>query len=143
MYQKNAGFTLIELMIVVAIIGVISAIAIPQYQNYVARSQLVAALAEINGAKPRYELIMNDGADSNEFTVANMFLIGPTSTICTYGVSAPDGSGNANPALSCQLTNVSAALTGQAIHLNRDVDGNWSCSTSSGVEDKYKPPYCM
>ena len=129
-------------MIVVAIIGILSAVAIPQYQNYVARTQIIAALAEINGAKPRYELIMNDGAENSAFTVANMFLSGTSSSICTYGVFAPSG-GDATPALSCTLSGSSSvAVRGQVVQLNRNTDGSWSCATSSGMPEKFKPRGC-
>ena len=51
MPKKHSGFTLIELMVLVAIIVILTAIAIPQYQNYAARSQVSEALSLVSGAK--------------------------------------------------------------------------------------------
>ena len=142
-YKTQLGFTLIELMITVAIIGILAALALTQYQNYVAKSQLTSAVAELNGARPQYELIMNEGSASGSgaYTVANMFF-SSASKYCKYDVHAPIA-GVSNPALECELTGVATAIKGESVFLNRDANGKWNCSTTAGIANKFKPVDCI
>jgi type IV pilus assembly protein PilA len=59
--KKNSGFTLVELMIVVAIIGILAAIAIPQYQTYTGKSQVARAMGEASYVKNVIEVCINEG----------------------------------------------------------------------------------
>ncbi|MEB3791185.1 pilin [Acinetobacter sp. IK40] len=139
----NKGFTLIELMIVVAIIGVLAAIALPMYQNHVAKSQITSAIAELNGARTQYELVMNDGANSSAFTTDNMGFSAPDSQFCHYVVHAPNAGGVSQPALECQMHSVASVLLGKSIYLNRQANGSWRCSASAGIPNRLKPVDCI
>lgn len=137
--NAQKGFTLIELMIVVAVIGILSAVALPQYQTYVLRSQIVSSLNELNGSRTQYELIVNDGATSTAFTLDNLGFT--ASKYCDYFIYQPDAQGKAAPALECKLKNV-GVITGQSVYMNRLQGGSWTCSTSAGIAPKYKPANC-
>ena len=72
MYMNNQrGFTLIELMIVIAIIGILAAIAVPQYQNYIARSQASEAFALMQGAKTQIQTNLQTGQCTSDITAEN------------------------------------------------------------------------
>jgi type IV pilus assembly protein PilA len=62
MQKSQSGFTLIELMIVVAIIGVLAAVALPAYQDYAARSKWASNLTELEGLKMAVKYCLNDNA---------------------------------------------------------------------------------
>ncbi|RFP62695.1 MAG: pilin, partial [Limnothrix sp. CACIAM 69d] len=66
--KAQKGFTLIELMIVVAIIGILAAIAIPAYQNYIARSEAASGLAALAPLKTAVEDAYARGASTSDFT---------------------------------------------------------------------------
>lgn len=69
--MKSHGFSLIELMIVVAIIGILSTIAIPSYQNYTLRARFSEVIAATSPFKTAVSLALQQGAPQNELTNEN------------------------------------------------------------------------
>lgn len=99
---SQKGFTLIEMMIVVAIIGILSAIAIPAYQEYVVRARLVDATNTLSATRARMEQFFQDNrtyvttgafvSPCDAIPAARQFTFGCVATATTYTITAT-GSG--------------------------------------------------
>lgn len=148
--NAQKGFTLIELMIVIAIIGILAAIAIPQYQNYIAKSQVSRVMSEVGSMRTATETCLNDG-----ITVANCqfgwtesnLLAGVGTAVTGAGVLQTGGLvaafGAADSATTLTATfgsNAAQALATKKLVWTRSPAGTWTCSTS--VDAKYRPAGC-
>ncbi|MGR4894261.1 pilin [Stenotrophomonas sp. LARHCG68] len=135
--KKQQGFTLIELMIVVAIIAILAAIALPAYQNYVAKSQVTAGLADIRGGITAFEEGIQSGTKTGDATNDDLGLAASTAR-CTItpGGAWEDEQGQS---ITCALKG-NPKVAGQDVVLTRTASGAWDCT--SGVDAKYLPAGC-
>ncbi len=142
--RKNlAAFTLIELMIVVAIIAILAAIALPAYQNYVAKSQATSGLADVRGGLVVFEERIQNfegilgGAPSSPTDVGL-----PVSTARCNPI---DVAGNWNDPsgqlIRCNLAG-NPSVVGKTITLTRDTNGQWPCKVGGGLATQHRPTGC-
>jgi type IV pilus assembly protein PilA len=145
MKTMQKGFTLIELMIVVAIIGILAAIAIPQYQDYTIRAQVSEGMNLATSAKTAMsEFYSRKGrfaGDNQSYDLAS-----PTSitgeyvesvdTSTTNGQIEIEYSSNANQVISTETLVLSAIDQGGSLQ--------WTCNSggSSSIPDQYLPGSC-
>ncbi len=157
--RKQGGFTLIELMIVVAIIGILAAAAIPAYQDYTAKAKISTIMSIAAGSKtPFYEYYSENGEMPADGTTANtlgkqildMFLNSvytAAGTTYTRGNYDPDATGAVNNQVTIHVLfeGVDGTVNGKSMDFVYRVSGigmELDC-TGGDLEDKYKPKQCQ
>ena len=123
MRKVQQGFTLIELMIVVAIIGILAAIAIPAYSSYVGKAQASEAFSLIDGARTPVALSVGD---TGTCTATGSNLTGKYGAVVVGGTS---------PACTLTYTFSSGKNNGGVITYTYSAAGTWGCAVTTQPTD--------
>jgi len=141
---KSTGFTLIELMIIVAIIGILAAIAIPSYQHYIVKTQTNRAVGELSAYKaPFEERLGSSGSVTNSqigYTLSNLTTGSQAVNVAAFNA---DGSGQLQVTIGGKAH---PNLSGVILRLERSPSGTWECvvdpSAAAGWKASYLPVGC-
>ncbi len=144
--HTEQGFTLIELMIVIAIIGILAVLALPVYQDYIAKSQLSEAFTLSYSAKKQILVNREENRCDNTDTKLNT-LVGKYGTLTINTGTPSSNTKNDNTLSGCTMTylvanNSSDRIAGKSLKLDMLTNGAIKKSTTAPqnpVDDKYIP----
>ena len=140
-YTAQSGFTLIELMIVVAIIGILASIATVGYQTQVRKTHMASVYQELNHFRLPYQVMIDEGAGVTEFS-PNGLNISAQTEYCQFSVTPPNINDTTLNAVNCKIKNLNY-LQNQNLSLDRGADGSWQCKASAGIPVEYLPQACQ
>jgi type IV pilus assembly protein PilA len=140
--KQQKGFTLIELMIVIAIIGILAAIAIPAYQDYTIRSKVSEGLNLAGAAK----LAVSEVYDSQGSLPANNTAAGLPTNVSIRGTYVSTVTVGASGVISIAYrNNLGGTADGTSMVLTPSTNAGsieWGCFTGSSTPVKYRPANC-
>ncbi|MGL0817692.1 pilin [Vibrio vulnificus] len=141
--KKQQGFTLIELMIVVAIIGVLAAIAIPAYQNYVKKSEAAIGLATAKSLITNVDMYIQEKGNFPTNDATGFTAVGATATMNKLGTLSFESISGANGTIKFLFNNKSSIDT--AFVSIAKTNSGWSCSftTSNKLTNEEIPKACQ
>ena len=140
--NRQRGLTLMELLITLAIIGILAATAVPQYQNFVAKAQIRRAIAELYSMKSPVEWVLSEAADAQGYDATALGFNGSN-----LSTTLPSVSATAQGEVRLTMTmdgNVASAINGLDTELYRNAAGNWSCviRLNGTLNGAYIPSEC-
>lgn len=139
-FDQQSGFTLIEMMIVMSIIGILAAIGVVSYQTQVRQTNLMTIYQEINQFRLPYQTLIGDGAGVTNFSPSGLNMP-ESSKHCVFSVTAPMTDQNTVNAVVCDIQNL-PYLDAQSLSLTFNANSNWHCVASSGITKAYLPEAC-
>ena len=139
------GFTLIELMIVIAIIGILAAIALPIYQDYITESQITRVYSELKNAQRLADVELFKGRDPS-LVSGEAGYIGVNADSSNLATLADDldATGVGTLTMTFDQSSNSGIQTGTLV-MTRAADGTWTCTGTAptdGWKEKFDPAEC-
>jgi type IV pilus assembly protein PilA len=145
MFQNHKGFTLIELMIVVAIIGILAAIAIPAYQDYTVRARVTEGLSLASSFKTLVAENAANGASNLSTGYGSISQTKNVSAISVSNAGVINVTMNANAkSVQFSLTPHDSTVAGSVLAVSTVPNGPvvWVCAVSAASNDRYVPTEC-
>ncbi|WP_082223678.1 prepilin-type N-terminal cleavage/methylation domain-containing protein [Pseudomonas sp. RIT-PI-a] len=133
--SRNHGFTLIEVMVAIAIVGILSFLAVYMFQTYSSKAKVSAGVSELKSLSIRYDAL-HVGGNGNP-SLADLEV--NDSNRCKFSMKSALAD---EVSIACELVSVSGSIVGGILTYSRSADGRWKCSANAVLASDVLPMGC-